>query len=43
VVKKHKYHGFVGIEYEGSKATEPVGIKATKYLLEKVRAELAKG
>ncbi len=35
------YHGFVGIEYEGSKLSEPDGIKATKKLLEKVRAELA--
>jgi hypothetical protein len=43
VVKKHKYHGFVGIEYEGGKVPEPEGIKLTKALLEKVRAELAKG
>ena len=43
VVKKHKYHGYVGIEYEGSKLSEPEGIKATKKLLETVRAELAKG
>jgi len=43
VVKKHKYHGFVGIEYEGSKHTEADGIKLTKKLLETVRAELAKG
>jgi L-ribulose-5-phosphate 3-epimerase len=42
VVKKHKYHGFVGIEYEGSKISEPDGIKATKKLLETVRAEMAK-
>lgn len=41
VVKKHGYHGFVGIEYEGSKLSEPEGIKATKALLEKVRAKLA--
>lgn len=41
VVKKHNYHGFVGIEYEGSKLPEPAGIQATKKLLEKVRAELA--
>ncbi|QEL14210.1 sugar phosphate isomerase/epimerase family protein [Limnoglobus roseus] len=40
VVKKHKYHGFVGIEYEGGKIGEPEGIKATKALLEKVREEL---
>ncbi|QJX00026.1 sugar phosphate isomerase/epimerase family protein [Frigoriglobus tundricola] len=43
VVKKHKYHGFIGIEYEGGKASEPEGIKATKKLLETVRGELAKG
>lgn len=34
------YHGFVGIEYEGSKLDEFAGIKATKALLERVRAEL---
>jgi L-ribulose-5-phosphate 3-epimerase len=34
------YHGFVGIEYEGSKLDEFAGIKATKGLLERVRAEL---
>jgi sugar phosphate isomerase/epimerase len=43
VVKDHSYHGFVGIEYEGSQLPEPDGIKATKKLLEKVRAELAGG
>jgi sugar phosphate isomerase/epimerase len=43
VVKKHNYHGFVGIEYEGGKLSEPDGIRATKKLLETVRAELAKG
>jgi sugar phosphate isomerase/epimerase len=32
------YTGFVGIEYEGSKLSEPDGIKATKKLLEKIRA-----
>jgi len=42
VVKKHNYHGFVGIEYEGGKLTEPDGIRATKKLLERVRAELMK-
>jgi len=35
------YHGFVGIEYEGSKLPEPEGIRATKTLLERVRDELA--
>jgi sugar phosphate isomerase/epimerase len=43
VVKKHKYSGFVGVEYEGGKLSEPDGIKATKKLLETVRDELAKG
>jgi L-ribulose-5-phosphate 3-epimerase len=43
VVKKHKYHGYIGIEYEGGKISEADGIKATKKLLETVRAELAKG
>jgi L-ribulose-5-phosphate 3-epimerase len=43
VVKKHHYHGFVGIEYEGQKLSEPDGIRATKKLLETVRQELAKG
>ncbi len=42
VVKKHKYHGFIGIEYEGGKVSEAEGIKLTKKLLETVRAELAK-
>jgi L-ribulose-5-phosphate 3-epimerase len=41
IVLKHGYHGWVGIEYEGSKISEPDGIKATKKLLEKVRDELA--
>lgn len=41
VVKKHGYRGYVGIEYEGSKLSEPEGIRATKALLEKVRAKLA--
>jgi L-ribulose-5-phosphate 3-epimerase len=40
VLKKHKYSGYIGIEYEGGKIGEPEGIKATKKLLEKVRAEM---
>ena len=36
-MKKHKYHGFIGIEYEGGKLSEADGIKATKKLLETVR------
>jgi L-ribulose-5-phosphate 3-epimerase len=35
------YHGYVGIEYEGNGLSEPDGIRATKALLERVRAELA--
>lgn len=35
------YSGFVGIEYEGQDLPEPVGIKATKKLLERVRTELS--
>jgi sugar phosphate isomerase/epimerase len=42
VVQKHNYHGFVGIEYEGSKLDEAAGVKATKTLLERIRDELAK-
>ena len=34
------YHGYVGIEYEGSMLDEFAGIKATKALLERVRTEL---
>lgn len=34
------YRGWVGIEYEGSTLSEPDGIRATKTLLERVRAEL---
>ena len=34
------YRGFVGVEYEGSKLSEPEGVKATKKLLEVVRTEL---
>ncbi|MGH7170496.1 MAG: sugar phosphate isomerase/epimerase family protein [Gemmataceae bacterium] len=34
------YHGRVGIEYEGGKLSEPEGIRATKRLLERVRAEM---
>lgn len=40
VVKKHGYHGYAGIEYEGKELSEPDGVKATKKLLEKVREEL---
>lgn len=35
------YRGYVGIEYEGSKHSEPDGIRATKKLLERVREKLS--
>ena len=35
------YRGYLGVEYEGGKLSEPEGIKATKKLLEVVRYELA--
>ncbi len=35
------YRSFVGIEYEGSRLSEPDGIRATKTLLETVRDQLA--
>jgi sugar phosphate isomerase/epimerase len=37
IVTDSGYHGFVGIEFEGSRLSEPEGIKATKLLLEKLR------
>jgi sugar phosphate isomerase/epimerase len=40
IVVQAGYRGFVGIEYEGKKLSEPEGILATKKLLERVRAEL---
>ena len=41
IVLAANYHGRLGIEYEGSKMSEPDGIRATKKLLEKVREELS--
>ena len=41
VVKKHGYHGYCGIEYEGGKLSEPDGIHATKKLLLAVREKMA--
>jgi L-ribulose-5-phosphate 3-epimerase len=35
------YHGYVGVEYEGTKLSEPDGIRATKKLLEDVGADLS--
>lgn len=40
IVNDSGYHGYVGIEYEGSKLPEKEGIIATKQLLEKVFASL---
>lgn len=40
IVKGAGYRGWIGIEYEGGKLSEPEGIVATRKLLEKVRAEL---
>jgi sugar phosphate isomerase/epimerase len=41
IVLEAGYRGFIGIEYEGSRLSEPEGIRATKSLLERVREELA--
>lgn len=41
IVVEAGYHGYMGIEYEGSRLSEPEGIRATKRLLEKVRDELS--
>lgn len=35
------YRGYIGIEYEGNRLTEPEGIRATKALLERLQQELA--
>jgi sugar phosphate isomerase/epimerase len=34
------YNGYLGIEYEGDRLSEPDGIRATKALLERVRSEM---
>lgn len=39
VVKAAGYRGYIGIEYEGTEASEPEGIRATKALIEKVWSE----
>lgn len=36
IVKKAGYRGFIGVEYEGNRLSEPDGIRATKALLEKL-------
>ena len=40
IVVASGYHGYVGIEYEGSQLTEVEGVKATQRLLERVRNKL---
>src|SRR4029077_17469297 len=40
IVTDAGYHGFVGIEYEGSRLTEPEGILATKRLLESLKGSM---
>lgn len=40
IVMDQKFHGWIGVEYEGKNLSEIEGIKATKALLEKVRAEM---
>jgi sugar phosphate isomerase/epimerase len=42
IVTDAGYHGYVGIEYEGSRMSEPDGIRATKKLLESVRGTIYK-
>ncbi len=37
IVSDAGYHGFIGIEYEGGRMSEPEGIRATKSLLESLR------
>ncbi|HEX6064264.1 MAG TPA: TIM barrel protein, partial [Longimicrobiales bacterium] len=41
IVLSHGYDGYVGIEYEGDRLSEADGIKATRDLLLRVRAELS--
>lgn len=40
IVKDANFRGYIGIEYEGDKLSEPDGIKKTKALLEKVGASV---
>jgi sugar phosphate isomerase/epimerase len=40
IVTDSGYHGFVGIEYEGTRLSEPEGIRATKRLLESLRGSM---
>lgn len=43
IVSDAGYTGYVGIEYEGNRLSEPEGIKATKRLLERLRGSEYKG
>ncbi len=43
IVTDAGYHGYVGIEYEGSKLAEAEGIMATKRLLERLRGSMYSG
>jgi sugar phosphate isomerase/epimerase len=40
IVTDSGYHGYIGIEYEGRRLSEPEGIKATKRLLESLRGSM---
>ncbi|BBM70065.1 sugar phosphate isomerase/epimerase family protein [Rhodothermus marinus] len=41
IVRDAGYRGYIGIEYEGDRLDEMEGVRATKALLERVRAQLA--
>jgi hydroxypyruvate isomerase len=41
IVKDAGFKGYIGIEYEGEKLSEPEGIKKTKELLHKVGSSLS--
>lgn len=41
IVKDAGYTGYIGIEYEGSKLSEPDGVRATKSLLERAGAGIS--
>jgi L-ribulose-5-phosphate 3-epimerase len=43
IVTDSGYHGWVGIEYEGGRLSEPEGILATKKLLESLRGSMYSG
>jgi L-ribulose-5-phosphate 3-epimerase len=43
IVVEAGFHGYVGIEYEGTRLSEPDGIRATQKLLVRIREQLAAG